>query len=158
MKQRVMKRAWEIARIASIKFGGKKFDYLSGAMKQAWGEVKASPRACNPVAEDLNNSGKIPYLIGEEMPSLQGSEKQISWADSIRSKFNTTYFNFIGFLERNKMPSGEVQKFVEMGRFLIDNRTSASFWIDQRENVGIEEVTHLVLIPVAEEFKAATGY
>lgn len=158
MKKRIMVRAWTIAKNAVIKFGGKASQYLSAAMKQAWGEVKISPVSCNPTIESLNDSGKIPYLIGEKMPTLAGSEKQIAWADSIRSKFNTTFNNLALYLERNKMPASEVRKIVKMGRFLIDNRTNASFWIDQRENIGIVQTTKSVLLTVAAEFKAATGY
>lgn len=35
-----MTRAWEIAREAVSNFGGKIIEYISGALKQAWGEVK----------------------------------------------------------------------------------------------------------------------
>lgn len=38
MKQ-IMVRAWEIARAAVVKFGGKVSEYFAGALRQAWSEV-----------------------------------------------------------------------------------------------------------------------
>lgn len=35
-----MKRAWEIAKEAVVKFGGKAKEFLAGALKLAWAEVK----------------------------------------------------------------------------------------------------------------------
>ena len=40
MRAQVMKRAWEIAKEAVKKFGGKVREYISEAMKMAWAEVK----------------------------------------------------------------------------------------------------------------------
>ncbi|MBP3038051.1 hypothetical protein J9303_00830 [Bacillaceae bacterium Marseille-Q3522] len=39
-KEMVMKRAWKIAKDAHKKFGGKVTQYLSGALKLAWAEIK----------------------------------------------------------------------------------------------------------------------
>lgn len=38
----VMTRAWEIAKDAVVEFGGKAVEYISGALKMAWAEVKAA--------------------------------------------------------------------------------------------------------------------
>lgn len=35
-----MRRAWQIAKDAAAKFGGKAKEYLSEAMKMAWAEAK----------------------------------------------------------------------------------------------------------------------
>lgn len=40
-----MKRAWEIAKEAVVKFGGKAKEYLAGALKMAWAEVKSAGEA-----------------------------------------------------------------------------------------------------------------
>lgn len=40
MRQNVMTRAWEIARDAAAKFGGKASQYIALALKDAWAEVK----------------------------------------------------------------------------------------------------------------------
>lgn len=36
----VMVRAWEIAKKAAKKFGGKAIEYIAGSLKMAWAEVK----------------------------------------------------------------------------------------------------------------------
>lgn len=35
-KKQIMKKAWEIAKKAAKKFGGKAIEYISGALKMAW--------------------------------------------------------------------------------------------------------------------------
>lgn len=40
MKKEVMKNAWEIAKNAAKKFGGKAIEYIAGAMKMAWAAIK----------------------------------------------------------------------------------------------------------------------
>lgn len=37
-KSQIMKRAWEIAACAAMQFGGRKSEYFSQALKQAWKE------------------------------------------------------------------------------------------------------------------------
>ena len=37
----VMTRAWELAKEAAVKFGGRANDYISQALKQAWAEAKS---------------------------------------------------------------------------------------------------------------------
>lgn len=38
--KKVMVRAWEIAREAAAKFGGRAIEYIAGALKMAWAEIK----------------------------------------------------------------------------------------------------------------------
>lgn len=40
MKKELMKNAWEIAKAAAKKFGGKAIEYIAGAMKMAWAAIK----------------------------------------------------------------------------------------------------------------------
>ena len=42
MKKELMKNAWEIAKEAAKKFGGKAIEYIAGAMKMAWSAIKDS--------------------------------------------------------------------------------------------------------------------
>lgn len=58
----LMKTAWEIARKASSRFGGKAVQYMAGAMKQAWQQARQ-----------------------EKDTNMRGSEKQIAWATDILS-------------------------------------------------------------------------
>ncbi|MCB5235528.1 hypothetical protein [Niallia circulans] len=58
----VMKKAWEIARKGQKKFGGKVSEYLAEALRVAWSLVKK----------------------GMELAKLNGTERQVKWAESIR--------------------------------------------------------------------------
>lgn len=40
MKKQIMKRAWEIAREASVKFGGSSKSYFSESLRISWSEYK----------------------------------------------------------------------------------------------------------------------
>lgn len=46
--ENVMVRAWRIAELAAMKFGGKASQYIAGSLKQAWAEKKVLDR---PVVE-----------------------------------------------------------------------------------------------------------
>lgn len=50
-KTEIMKRAWEIAREAAVKFGGSVKSYVSEAMKMAWAMIK---RPCVKVGDIYN--------------------------------------------------------------------------------------------------------
>lgn len=60
--KKVMVRAWEIAKEAVQKFGGKVKEFFQQALIIAWSEIKN----------------------GVKMVELKGSEKQITWAEEIR--------------------------------------------------------------------------
>lgn len=64
MKARVMTRAWEIAKQAVVKFGGKAKQYISESLKMAWAELRMP-----------------------KMAELTGSVKQIAWANDIRDRY-----------------------------------------------------------------------
>lgn len=68
MMKQVMVRAWEIAKAAVVKFGGKVREYFAASLSIAWKEIKAM----------------------EEI-QLVGSEKQIKWAKDIREKLATAF-------------------------------------------------------------------
>lgn len=147
----VMVRAWEIAKEAVIKFGGNVKEYFSESLKQAWSEFKTRT-VSNSIFNHNNIEYKFPFLIGEEMPALEGSEKQIKWAIQLRHEFNVTFVNFVNALLKRKMKESEVLKIINLARFLIENRTSASFWIENRENINGNKLQ--MLQSVYTEFKA----
>ena len=136
--KKVMVRAWEIAKEAVENFGGKAFEYLSGALKMAWAEVK------------------------QVLPKLEGSAKQVSWAEDIRK----AYFEkveeymeerpvglhaFLGFDAAYKTKARELAK--ERGKSIVrlkkedkevadkewlaevSSQADASFWIDRYKSL-----------------------
>ena len=70
----VMTQAWEIAYKGKNKFGGKVKEYFAQALKMAWALVKKSAVAFKGTVRQAENV------------ALQGSVKQIAWAESIREK------------------------------------------------------------------------
>ncbi len=69
----VMTRAWEIAREGVKKFGGKVKEYFAQALVMAWEEVKGMASRVKGTIQPI------------ELPALEGSEKQVKWAENIRA-------------------------------------------------------------------------
>lgn len=68
-KQKLMKRAWEIAKNGAKKFGGKVREYFSIALSIAWKELKNMTIELKKVVE---------FTVG--------TPKQIKWANDIRNR------------------------------------------------------------------------
>lgn len=79
----IMTRAWEIAREAVEKFGGQAAEYISGSLKQAWAETK----------NDFQ---------------LQGSEKQVAWAEEIREAYVAKVAEYLELKEKEEKVTGEI--------------------------------------------------
>ena len=52
MKAMVMKKAWEIAKEAVTRFGGKVKEYIAEAMRMAWAEIKAVAGSVKKIMEN----------------------------------------------------------------------------------------------------------
>jgi hypothetical protein len=114
--KKVMVRAWEIAREGVQKFGGKVKEYFAVALKLAWKEFKA--------------------VVGNEFGfvALNGTEKQVKWAENIRKEAVEKIERVIKENEewgnakrgRAKAYARAVEIFEEM-----KNNGSAVFWIEQ---------------------------
>ena len=74
--------------------------------------------------------------MSEEMklPQLEGSAKQIEWAETIRAKFIGSYDNF----KNSSNPRSK--KICKLFEELIQKETTAKFWIDHRYDM-IEDLT-----------------
>jgi len=99
--ENVMTRAWEIAKEAVVKFGGKVIEYFATSLKMAWAEVKA------------------PATVTVELVS--GSRKYKSWVAEIvgthaKFKFERNFVNkFQGVeLETNKIYTLEEGKVYDV--------------------------------------------
>lgn len=56
MKQ-IMKKAWEIAKEAARKFGGRAYEYIALALKEAWKEIKTMKKDITERIEELTALG-----------------------------------------------------------------------------------------------------
>lgn len=98
-----MVKAWKIARQGVKKFGGKVKEYFAIALKMAWAQIKG----------------------GNQVVELQGTEKQVKWANDIRE----VYFKHIDAVK------AEIEKHNKKGLDFssffasIENQEKASEWI-----------------------------
>lgn len=71
------------------------------------------------------------------LPSLQGSAKQIAWAESIRAKVQKQLDNVVSRFRQDVIATDpEKRKIYEEALVIINsvrNQTSASWWIDNRD-------------------------
>ena len=77
-----------------------------------------------------------------ELPELTGTEKQIAWANTIRVKVFEQYSkvteSFTKFTpEKQDQCAEEFKKVNAVANYLFNSKTSASFWIDRRDNLSI---------------------
>lgn len=75
--KKVMVRAWEIAKAAVVKHGGKAVEYIAGALKMAWAEVK----------------GEIKKVTSVILKTSSGSRNHKSWVAEITGKHPKFKFN-----------------------------------------------------------------
>lgn len=66
-----------------------------------------------------------------ELPELQGSEKQVAWANTLRQKF-IDKFDIMDEMDKKAM-SRLVKNYNEVFNFMITNKTLAKYWIDNRD-------------------------
>lgn len=73
-----------------------------------------------------------------ELPELQGSEKQVSWANTIRIAYFKSYSKIIAkyaelVASKRQQCEEEFKLFSEVGDHLFSTKTAASFWIENRD-------------------------
>lgn len=57
MMKQIMKKAWEIAKNAARKFGGRAFEYIAEALKEAWKEIRNMAMDITDRIEELEAKG-----------------------------------------------------------------------------------------------------
>lgn len=73
-----------------------------------------------------------------ELPELTGTEKQIAWANTIRVRFFEEYCKVQERMkkftaEQMEKCKSEIEKLDRVAEYLFSSKTTASFWIDQRD-------------------------
>ncbi len=115
--KKVMVRAWEIAKEAVKKFGGKVKEFFSQALKMAWAEIKGGVK-------------------------VVGTEKQVVWANEIKKEMisecsKVISHDFAGVLEvMNKMNVTVDEVLVKatgtpMEKMVLD----AKKWIERKAKI-----------------------
>lgn len=81
-----------------------------------------------------------------ELPELTGTEKQISWANTIRVAYFKSYSKIVAkyselLSSERQQCEVEFKSFLEVAEHLFATKTSASFWIENRD-LTIRLVVH----------------
>lgn len=119
----VMQRAWKIAKQGVEKFGGKVKEYFAQALCMAWVEIKKG---------------------ADKMVELQGSEKQVKWANDIRNNAVTTLNDVLDTITevneknvawvKNEKILGLLRENVQQLIEAFENEASAKFFIENRSD------------------------
>lgn len=91
-----------------------------------------------------------------ELPELTGTEKQVIWANTIRVELIENITKEID--KRRKLKFNDADEFVLALHYLIESRTKASFWIDNRYNFTISKLTDIYKEKQKKEEKAIEEY
>lgn len=82
---------------------------------------------------------------GFDLPELTGSDKQVAWANTIRVKVFEQYSkvteSFTKFTpEKQNQCAEEFEKLNAVANYLFNSKTSAAFWIDNRDTLSIRTI------------------
>lgn len=96
--ENVMKNAWEIAYEGVVRFGGRVKEYFAEALKIAWGLFKGG--------KTLDYAKQVKGTVSPlETVKLEGSEKQVAWAEEIRRKAASELLHSDVFCEQYEVVS-----------------------------------------------------
>lgn len=124
--ENVMKGAWAIAYEGVEKFGGSVREYFSEALKIAWNLLKGG----NEMEYAKQVKGTIKPVVAVK---LEGTEKQIAWAEEIRKKAAAV------LLDNNVLREEYVQEsYLPGGKPEVQSRTVKSLIAALRSEEGIK--------------------
>lgn len=108
----VMTKAWEIAKAGVKKFGGKVKEYFAEALRLAWKIVKG---------------GNV------NMQQLNGTEKQVAWAEDIRKNVLDIYNDIKEVVKTFSSYNAERHEETIDTKVIeaLENETEATFFIDR---------------------------
>lgn len=151
MKKAIMTRAWQIAREAVKKFGGKIKMYFAETLKIAWCESK-----------------KAFQLKKEEEIKMNGTEKQVKWAKDILKKI-TAKIDEIKVEKRKsimttrwenkELANAKKDEILEKAKIRINALNDAKYIIDYRSDFGsiltdlIEEISKDMKVTSIDEIE-----
>ncbi|RAU96782.1 hypothetical protein [Paenibacillus sp. YN15] len=96
MKRSVMVRAWEIAKAAAVKFGGKTREYFAESLRKAWAETKSATITLSGtkvvvIADEVTHKiTSIMAIVDGRIAQTYGPcETKVAYMDAYRSAVNT---------------------------------------------------------------------
>ncbi|SEF86587.1 hypothetical protein [Parabacteroides chinchillae] len=103
-----------------------KAEYLAGRLCPECYKKEKELSAKELVQEDMN------------LPELNGSDKQVSWATSIRTKFIETAEEL--YTKAPDSNKEKIRQVIDLYKSDMLKNTSSSFWIDKRYDLSLTDV------------------
>jgi len=129
---------------------------LFGKMSQreSYVEYAAKSLVCPACAREAQDKESAEYEASESLPELIGSEKQVSWARTIRIKMLKEFDEKVAYHRSIAPPERleEIDKAIHAINQTVRGRKRASWWIDNQRAGG----TYLIEKEYAA-YKAAQG-
>jgi len=128
-KKELFRLAWTYAREGAKRFGGKVKSYFAESLKLAW-------QVCRVMYGADKKEIRLPKL-----PQLQGSPKQIAWAESLREK---SLNMVIDYLEKTmKSVVNKREENLKAAKNILKwhaEHTESKYWIETRYSCASEVV------------------
>lgn len=113
-----------------------------------WKKQRAFSKECDKCyreklekARELDNKRALELAKEMELPKLEGTEKQVAWANTIRQSLIDKVASFIGKGDLGSFDNEAKQRIKDINNmsvvldYVIDKKVSAEFWINNRESI-----------------------
>lgn len=118
-----------------------------------WKKQRAFSKECDKCyreklekARELDNKRALELAKEMELPELEGTEKQVAWANTIRQSLVEKVASFIGKGDLGNFDNEAKQRIKDINNisivldYVIDKKVSAEFWINNRESIKWDNI------------------
>lgn len=118
-----------------------------------WKKQRAFSKECDKCyreklekARELDNKRALKLAKEMELPELEGTEKQVAWANTIRQSLIDKVASFIGKGDLGSFDNEAKQRLKDINNisvaldYVIDKKVSAEFWINNRESIKWDNI------------------
>lgn len=118
-----------------------------------WKKQRAFSKECDKCyreklekARELDNKRALELAKEMELPKLEGTEKQVAWANTIRQSLIDKVASFIGKGDLGSFDNEAKQRIKDINNmsvvldYVIDKKVSAEFWINNRESIKWDNI------------------
>ncbi len=118
-----------------------------------WKKQRAFSKECDKCyreklekARELDNKRALELAKEMELPELEGTEKQVAWANTIRQSLIDKVASFIGKGDLGNFDNEAKQRIKDINNisiildYVIDKKVSAEFWINNRESIKWDNI------------------
>lgn len=118
-----------------------------------WKKQRAFSKECDKCyreklekVRELDNKRALELANEMELPKLEGTEKQVAWANTIRQSLIDKVASFIGKGDLGSFDNEAKQRIKDINNisvvldYVIDKKVSAEFWINNRESIKWDNI------------------